>query len=293
MRLFAALLVLVACSAPPATSPPPADPTGHGIAWASYGSGSPLVLLNGTGSPMSEWDPAFVSQLARNHRVIVFDYPGLGGSTAPAQRTFEGLADATAQFLTDIDVPAADVLGWSMGGFIVQEMMRRHPERIERAVLVGTNPGGSRARLGPAWVQRADSDPDAGVRVYLRTNYPHNRCAQRRGRAFLDRLPASTIVPARTYRLMVAAEDPWLRSNRNARQLQTVAVPTLVMVGDRDVVTPPANSRALASLLPQSRLLTVPGAGHSVLFQAPKASAAAISAFLRADPLPPATWPCT
>ena len=272
----------------------------HGIAWSELGTGPPVVLLNGTGSPMAEWDPDFLSALAADRRVIVFDYPGLGDSTSRGRTGFAGLAAATAEFMTDIGLPKADLLGWSMGGFVVQELMRKHPSRVRRAVLVGTNPGGSDTTLGPRWVQRADSDPRAGVRTYLRTNYPHTRCAQRQGRAFVARLeravnegryPQAT-VPARTYDRMVAAEDPWLRSNHNAEELRGVDVPVLIVVGARDVITPPANSRALAALLPDSTLLQVPAAGHSVLFQAPIPSAAAISAFLDGDSLPSTAWPC-
>lgn len=303
---LAAVLMLAACGSTPAVPAPPEpriEPrlSAHGIAWSEMGSGAPLLLLNGTGSPMAEWDPAFLSALASDRRVIVFDYPGLGDSTAPARKTFAGMARATAELMTDIGIDRADVLGWSMGGFVTQELLRRHPRSVNRAVLVGTNPGGARASLGPRWVQRADSDPDAGVRTYLRTNYPHTRCAQRRGREFVDRLDAAVAsgrypqpsVPSATYDTMVEAEDPWLRSNRNARQLRSVEVPVLVMVGRRDVITPPANSQHLAQLLPQSQLLEVPAAGHSVLFQSPAESADAISAFLDGTATPDPTWPCT
>ena len=298
------LVLLTACGSTPAVPPPPEpriDPqvSAHGIAWSELGTGRPLLLLNGTGSPMAEWDPAFLSALASERRVIVFDYPGLGDSTAPVRTTFAGMAGATSQLMTDIGVQRADVLGWSMGGFVVQELLRRHPDRVDRAILVGTNPGGDRASLGPRWVQRADSDPDAGLATYLRTNYPHTRCAQSRGRAFLDRLddavtsgryPQPT-VPTATYDAMVAAEDPWLRSNRNAAALRAVQTPVLVIVGRRDVITPPANSRSLAELLPNSQLLRVPAAGHSVLFQAPQESATAITAFLGGTSAS-LTWPC-
>lgn len=309
MRLTVLLLVLAACGTPaplpenPSARPVRIDPrvTSHGIAWSELGSGPPLVLLNGTGSPMAEWDPAFLSAVATGRRVIVFDYPGLGDSTATARTTFAGLAATTAQFMADIGVPRADVLGWSMGGFVVQELLRGHPSRVSRAVLVGTNAGGRYATLGPRWVQRADSDPGAGVRTYLRTNYPRTRCAQRRGRDFVTRLEAAVEsgrypqakVPAATYDLMVDAEDPWLRSSRNGKALRQVDTAVLVMAGTGDVITPPANSRALSALLPQSDLLLVPGAGHSVLFQNPAESAAAISAFLDGQPAAGgAAWPC-
>ncbi len=301
---MAAVLLLAACGSTPSVTPPQEvriEPrlSPHGIAWSESGTGQPLVLLNGTGSPMAEWDPAFLAALGTHRRVIVFDYPGLGESTTPVRRTFAAMASATTQLMTDLGVERADVLGWSMGGFVTQQILRREPARVNRAVLVGTNPGGDRATLGPRWVQRADSDPEADIETYLRTNYPHTRCAQRRGRAFIGRLddavaagryPEPT-VPSATYESMVAAEDPWLASNHNAAQLRSVQVPVLVLVGLRDVITPPENSRALVGLLPKSQLLEVPAAGHSVLFQAPQEAAAAITAFLDGEGTS-VQWPC-
>ncbi len=267
---------------------------GGRVAWAQIGTGSPLVLLNGTGSPMAEWDPALLGALAGNRRVIVMDYPGLGGSTRVRGRlTFNRLADVVAEWMARIGVPQADILGWSMGTFVAQRMAVRTPERVGRLVLVGGNPGGSRTTLGPRWVQRADSDPNAGLGTYLRTNYPRNRCAQTAGRGFLRRQAAAVRsgrfppdrVPSRTYDAMVAAEDPWLRSDGNARQLAAVAADTLVLVGREDVITPPPNSRQLVGLIPGAQLAVVRGAGHSVLFQSAVA-AGAVESFLAGD-LPP------
>lgn len=262
---------------------------GGSIAWAQLGTGdTPVVLLNGTGSPMAEWDPAFLGQLAARQRVIVMDYPGLGGSSALRGRlTFDRLAATVARWLDRIEVPRAHIVGWSMGTFVAQRLAIMRPDLVDRLVLVGGNPGGRETVLGPRWVQRADSDPAAGLDTYLRTNYPADRCAQSAGRAFLRRQSAAVEsgryppdrVPARTYDAMVAAEDPWLRSDRNLRQLRAVTAPTLVLVGRNDVITPPANSRRLAAQIPGAGLTTVVGAGHSVLFQSPIA-AAGIDSFL-------------
>jgi pimeloyl-ACP methyl ester carboxylesterase len=266
--------------------------TPHGIAWAQLGEGAPLLLFNGTGSPMAEWDPAFLAELAGARRVIVFDYPGLGRSTAPPATDFAALATAAVGLLDDLGLPRSDMLGWSMGGFVVQEMLRRDPDRIGRAVLVGTNPGGSGTVLGPQWVQAADSDSDGSDRAYLRTNYPETRCAQRRGQDFLDRLERAVAsgrypaphTPTATYRGMVRAEDPWLRSNANLRQLRAVSSDVWVVVGELDVVTPAANSRLLAGRIPGAQLSTVAGAGHSVLFQYPALTGAAVLGFLSGEP---------
>lgn len=266
---------------------------GTTIAWASVGSPTdsrrPLVLLNGTGSPMSEWDPALLAGLASSRQVIVFDYPGLGASGAnPGPMTFRSLADTTAAFTAAIGLNSVDVLGWSMGGFVAQELLRAYPQLIGRAVLAGTNPGGPKTTLGPAWVQKADSDPGAGISTYLRTNYPNTRNAQRKGRAFIKRLTKSvnsgrypnSSVPAKTYRQMVKAEDAWLRSKRNSRQLRAVSQRVLVTTGTRDLITPAANSRRLAKLLPNAKLTLVAGSGHSFLFQQPERVAKRISRFL-------------
>ncbi len=295
--MIALVLLLAGCASTPTPAPSPittdqvsleVEMSRSGIAWAQLGSGPPLLLLNGTASPMSQWDPAFLAALAERRRVIVFDYPGLGASTARLAPTFAGMADQISKFLKEIGVASTEILGWSMGGFIAQQLLARDPQTVVGAVLVGTNPGGPATTLGPRWVQRADSDPEAGIATYLRTNYPPQECAQDAGRAFLDRLEAAMqagrypedVVPEKTYDTMVAAEDPWLRSPKNMMGLAGVDKPVLVMVGSQDVVTPPANSRLIAAAVPGSRLTMVDGAGHSALFQDPAGTARLVTDFL-------------
>ena len=257
---------------------------------ASIGEGPALVLLNGTASPMGEWDPALLGALADRHRVIVFDYPGLGDSgAAPGTWTFDHAAEWTSALIDAVSPgQPVDILGWSMGGFIAQRLAVMHPQQVRRLVLASTNPGGARAVLGPDWVQQADSEGD--VSAYLRSNYPAHARAE--GRAFLARLATaadsgafpSGRVPERTARAMVRAEDPWLRSGANAASLRGITAPTLVITGARDIVTPPVNSRRIAGLIPGAQLVLVPGAGHSFLFQRPGQAARLISAFLEPDP---------
>lgn len=303
----AGLLLLGTAAAPPAAAEAPAcvsattagdrvrldveyvDAAGTRIAWAGVGSGPALLLLNGTGSPMAEWDPAWLARLATSRRVIVFDYPGLGLSgPAPARIGFAAMADWTAEFMSALGLDRPDVLGWSMGGFIAQQLAIRHPASVRRLVLAGTNPGGPAAVLGPTWVQEADSDADGSIAAYLATNYPRTKCAQQAGRDFVRRLTSAVnggrypeeSTPARTYNAMVRAEDPWLASSANARGLSRITSPTLVITGDADVITPPANSRVIADLIPGARLRLVSGAGHSFAFQYPARVARVVLDFL-------------
>lgn len=247
----------------------------------------PLLLLNGTGSPMSQWDPALLESLSRDRRVVVYDYPGIGGSAPlPGRLTFEGLAAHAAGLLTALDLPRADVLGWSMGGFVAQRLAVRSPDRVHALVLAGTNPGGPMAVLGPGWVQEEDSDARGTARGYVRANYPAGE--RHRGWAFVRRVNAAIDsgrypadrVPTAAYDAMVAAEDPWLASGANLRQLRTLAIPVLVITGAKDVVTPPVNSRIIARAVPGAVLSLVPDAGHSFLFQEPRATAGRIASFL-------------
>jgi pimeloyl-ACP methyl ester carboxylesterase len=243
------------------------------IAWYERGQGPPLVMLIGTGSTMAEWDPALLRLLARDHRLILFDYPGLGLSGPWHGESFDSLANATGGLMKAIHLAKADVLGWSMGGFVAQRLAVDHPGRISHLILAGTNPGGDRTVLGTARAQAIDSEPHPSDTDILHELYPPDRQAE--GRRFLRRLERSSRsgeipddfhVPAATTRAQVAAEDPWLRSNRNYRQLSDIAAPTLAAAGADDPVVPAVNLRRIAAQVPHSGLAVFPGA-HAFLFQ--------------------------
>ena len=263
---------------------------GTRIAWYERGQGSPLVMLMGTGSTMAEWDPALLRLLARDHRLILFDYPGLGLSGPWHGDSFDSLAGATAGLMNAIGVPRADVLGWSMGGFVAQRLAVDRPRMVSRLILAGTNPGGGQAVLGSPRAQAIDSNPHPSNREILGELYPPDRQAE--GRRFLRRLesasqsgeiPNDFHVPAATTRTQVAAEDPWLRSDRNYRQLAGIAAPTLAAAGAADPVVPPVNLRRIAARIPRSELMVFPGA-HAFLFQERRAFTRAVDEFLSQPP---------
>ena len=135
-----------------------------------------------------------------------------------------------------------------MGGFVAQRLAIGHPDRVDGLILAGTNPGGPMAALGTPAQQQIDSDPDPSNADILHELYPSDRQAE--GRRFLARLrrasrsgeiPDDFDVPAATTGAQVAAEDPWLRSDRNYRELAAVAAPTLAAGGRSDPVVPPVN----------------------------------------------------
>jgi len=259
---------------------------GTDIAWYQRGQGPPLVMLMGTGSTMAEWDPALLRLLARDHRLILFDYPGVGRSGPWRGDSFASLADTTAGLIEALGIRRAGVLGWSMGGFVAQRLAIDHPDRVSSLILAGTNPGGKRTALGTPAAQEIDSDPDPSDREILRELYPPDRQAE--GRRFLRRLdtasrsgeiPDDFDVPAATTDAQVSAEDPWLRSNLNYRQLEQIGIPVLAAAGRQDPVVPPSNLRLIADRIDGSRLVVFPGA-HAFLFQERKRFAQALNGFL-------------
>jgi pimeloyl-ACP methyl ester carboxylesterase len=256
------------------------------IAWYERGQGAPLVMLIGTGSTMAEWDPALLRLLAQGHRLVLFDYPGLGLSGPWHGRSFDSLADTTAALMDAIDVPKADVLGWSMGGFVAQRLAVDHPQRVSHLILAGTNPGGRHTVLGSPQAQAIDSEPDPSDKDILRELYPPNRQAE--GRRFLRRLqrasqsgeiPDDFDVPPATTDRQVAAEGPWLRSDRNYRQLAGIGAPSLAAAGRNDPVVPPVNLRRIAARVPRSKFMVFPGA-HAFLFQERASFTRAVDEFL-------------
>jgi len=249
------------------------------VAYYERGRGDPLVMLIGTGSTMAEWDPALLRLLARDHRLIVFDYPGLGRSGPWHGSTFSDLATTTVELLDHLEIPRAAVLGWSMGGFVAQRMAIEYPERVSALVLAATNPGGSEAVLGNRQAQAVDSDPNPTDAQILTLLYPPGQ--QSEGRRFLRRLetasedgeiPDDFRVPAETTDRQVAAEDPWLRSNENLRRLASIDVPTLAAAGRTDPVTPAENMRLIADRIEGAQLEVFPGS-HAFLFQSREAFA--------------------
>lgn len=267
-----------------------ADVPGARLAYYTRGRGPTLLMNMGSASTMSEWDPALLERLARRHRLVIYDYRGVGRSSRVRARgmSIPLLADDAARLLDRLEVKRADVLGWSLGGFVAQQIAVRHPGRVRRLVLAATNPGGSRTRLGPGWAQRIDSDPRATDMEALSTNFPRTPAGRHAGRAFLRRvemaadrgtIPDDFAVPRGGYDAQLRAEDRWMRSDANWAALARIHAPALVADGRDDVLTPPMNSRRLAARIRGARLSLYSRAGHAFLFQERERFAAEVDRF--------------
>jgi pimeloyl-ACP methyl ester carboxylesterase len=298
LLIAAALLAAVAWS-PPAhaggTSSAQLSPyrfaevPGAKLGYRTAGSGRPLVLIAGFGLTAAEWDPALITRLAAKRRVIVFDNRGAGTSGGSvAGLTIRRMAADTAHLIEALKLRRPDVLGWSMGGYIAQELALRHPRRVRRLVLAGTDPGGTQAVQPKAAVNAILENPDTTPDQLLPILFPPGR--QAAGGAWFGRiaaqpglLPESLTVSPATIRAQTKACGPrWAARGRGTwSRLPGLDLPVLVADGTDDVVVPPANSRKLARRIPGAKLRLYPGAGHAFLIQDRARFAAAVHRFLR------------
>jgi pimeloyl-ACP methyl ester carboxylesterase len=245
------------------------------------GSGSPLLLVAGTGYPGSTWLlPEFVDALARHHTVITFDHRGTGdtpaGDAAFSTRTFA--ADACA-LLRQLDLGPAHVVGHSMGGRVGQWMALDAPELVRSLILAASGPGGAGNPNQPAGLPLGAMTAmiEHGYRGYMETHIEAT--------FFTPEFAAAD--PARVRWLVDAFWDhrPSVRDylqHMSARQnhdtssrLGDITVPTLVLVGDRDVRKGPTGShvdqsRFLHAGIPGSTLQLLPGLSHGMFWEAPQ-----------------------
>jgi pimeloyl-ACP methyl ester carboxylesterase len=250
--------------------------------------GVPLLLIIGYGSTMAEWDPQLVAQLARHRRVVMFDNRGTGASTGSvAHLTVRLMAADAAGLIRRLKLGRTDVLGWSMGGFIAQELALDHPALVGRLILASTDPGSPHTTTASSAVIRTLTNPTATAAQQLSILFPPDQLTA--AHTWLSAIasqpgvtPQDFAVPAATEAAQtVATSTLWLTSGHGTyARLPQIGAPTLVAYGAEDVIVPPSNAQILIDRIPHARGVRFSNAGHAFLFQDPDAAAHAFTAFL-------------
>lgn len=237
------------------------------VGYRVVGHGRPLVLIMGLSGSIDAWQPAFIDQLARHHRVIAFDNEGVGASSLRrGTLTIIRMGDDTAAFISALRLRRPDVLGWSMGGFIAQAFAVRHPGAYRRLILCATAPGNGRAVLPSPAIIKLLASGSANIVADL---FPSDRARDASQYiAAITRYPHFYLPSAAVSRQQFAATSRWLSGADSAgRHDGRLRGPALIGDGVGDLLTPAGNSRMLAHLIPNARLKLYPDAGHAFLFQ--------------------------
>jgi len=255
------------------------------LAWSSIGDGpSTLVLVMGLGGWSGDWGSYFPAQLAKEHRVVLFDNRGTGTSSrSPGPYSLEQFARDTLAIVDQVAGGRAHLLGVSMGGMIAQLVALEHPRHVEKLVLVSTHCGGPRAALPlPHLLPALFPTPGTPAHAIIRTRLAAIAApgwAEKNPELLEERVRSGlhAPTPVRTYRAQLEAI---IKSDRYER-LDEIDAPTLVVHGDADALVPYANGELLARRIPGARLHTLRGVGHLPMWEAPDETARVVVDFLR------------
>ena len=263
-------------------------------AYRRFGSGSahPLLLLQHFTGTLDNWDPAVTDSLASSREVILFDNAGVGRSTGPVPVTIAGMANHAFAFLDHLGVTTGDVLGFSLGGMIAQQMAQDRPSIFRRMILVGTAPRGGEdiMHLEKPTLARHLADPSLrGYAVLQKLFFAPSESSQAAGAAFVHRLSQrkedrDPVSGPEVAAAQVAAFRDWERfGGERFAELKRIRQPTLVVNGIHDEMIPIPNSYRLSQHLPNAVLMTYPDSGHGSLFQFHESFVRQANAFLASD----------
>ncbi len=263
---------------------------GVDYAYRENGAGPvPLVLLQHFRGNLDNWDPALIDALASTRRVVTFDNAGVGGSTGTTPDTIGQMARNAIAFLAAMRIDQADLLGFSIGSFVAQEIALTRPGLVRRVILASSAPQGAAGMHGwAADVIGAAGGPEPSPEGYLSIFFTGSAASRQAGQEALQRMQARTQDrdKATTWETRLAQYDAlceWgIPNHALLQRLSALSLPALVANGDSDPMILPHYSYLLAGLIPQAGVKIYPDSAHGFLFQHHAQFAADCDAFLGA-----------
>jgi pimeloyl-ACP methyl ester carboxylesterase len=250
---------------------------GTRFAYRRFGNpfGTPIVLLQHFMGNLDNYDPAITDALAAGREVILTDNAGVGLSTGAAPETVVGMARDAASLIDALGLEHVDLFGFSMGGFVAQQIAVDRPELVRRLMLVGTGPRGGEGmgRLAEDVAPLFGKVHEPRDLMWLPIFFSPSSGSQAAGRRFLERIRARTedrdvAVSEATVAAHAAAAAEWGTAAAGSLDyLKTIPHPTLVVNGSNDIVVPTVNSYILQQNLPNAELILFPDSNHGSHFQ--------------------------
>jgi len=258
------------------------------IAYKTFGKGKPLVMINGYGSVMDMWNAKFLQNLATNHTVIIFDNRGIGNTTSGQKEfTIKQFAEDTFGLIDVLKLDKTDILGFSMGGMIAQELALTHPNKVGKLVIYASTCGGIQSIPSSPAIQQfisilGNSSVPAIEKLgaLMPIMFPQEWTKQNSHyvESIIQNLKnISYLFSDKTLNLQSYAIGTW---NGTCEQINSITSPTLAIVGTDDVLTVPANSVLITEKILGSSLVQIKGGGHGMMHQYPYKMSYIISEFL-------------
>jgi pimeloyl-ACP methyl ester carboxylesterase len=233
--------------------------------------GVPLVFMQYFSGNLDDWDPQVTDGFAALYDVILFDNAGVGSSGGETPGTVSEMTRHAVAFCDALGLKEFNVVGFSLGGMIAQQLALDRPDRLRRIILLGTGPRGGEGMTFTELSSEERADPE---QFLLAAFFYTTDASQSAGRAYLNRLAARTYdrdrpVSKTTAETQLRAIREWGTvppCNRYAT-LQNIKHPTLVVHGNKDIVVLPINAFILAERLPNAQLIMYPDSSHGAQYQ--------------------------
>ncbi|MBY3234575.1 alpha/beta hydrolase [Rhizobium laguerreae] len=234
--------------------------------------GVPIILLNHWGAVLDNFDPRIVDGLATRRHVIATNYRGIGASGGTAPLTIDEMARDTIALIRTLGFKKVDLLGFSLGGFVAQDITLKAPDLVRKLILAGTGPAGGRGieKVGaiswPLIIKGLLTLRDPKTYLFF-TSTANGRQA---AKAFLDRLKERKAgrdkgPTPRAFLRQLQAIKAWGR--QAPQDLGRITIPVLIANGDDDIMVPTVNSADMAQRIPGAELVVYKDAGHGGIFQ--------------------------
>lgn len=251
------------------------------IAYKTFGKGEPILLISGYSFAMDSWDPTLLETLASNHTVIIFNNRGIGNTTSGSEQfSIEQFANDTVGLLEALNIRKADVLAWSMGGRIAQELTLNYPDRVGKLILYAIGCGGEESVPQSQEVRNEFVNGTGTAEERISRLVPLFFPPEWRNENpnYLENIPKTTkTILNQTLNKQIEAA---VNSAPTCDRLKNITQPTLVIVGTDDAATPAANSVRMAELIPGSWLVQIKGGGHGLMYQYPEQFSNIVETFL-------------
>jgi pimeloyl-ACP methyl ester carboxylesterase len=269
------------------------EANGTRFAYRKFGAetGTPVVFLVHFRGTMENWDPNMVAPIAKERPVILFDNKGVGETNGQTPETISEMAQDAATFIKALDLNKVDLLGFSIGGMVAQELALQEGDLIRRIIIAGSSP---EAGVNPEPVifermKRHGGNVDNAIDNFMFFFYKSTETSKSAGMDSLQRImsqkqfESSDQVQAAQLNAVAKWAQP--KPDQDYEWLKNIPHPALVTNGIEDVMVPTKNSFILSEKLPNAQLIIYPDSGHGHLFQFPELFAENVNSFLDATSL--------
>jgi pimeloyl-ACP methyl ester carboxylesterase len=255
------------------------EASGIRFAYRRWGkrSGLPLVFNQHFTGNLDNWDPAVLDGLAKEREVIIFNNAGVASSTGEVPTTFAGMAKNAEAFIDGLGLTKVDLLGFSIGGMVAQQITLDRPDLIRKLILVGTAPrnhdaGNGQGHVTPETAAIFGATYSPPENLWLKVFFTDTEKSQAAGRAFLKRYLSrenrDTSISDKVVPAQIAAIGEWgSHPGERFAYLKNIKQPTLVVNGNHDVIVYTVNSLYLIQNMPNAKLILYPNANHGSWYE--------------------------